>query len=60
MHYRDAWTSVKGTTTEEAWAKYVEKLLEVIFVNYSKLLTFIIVIDPSQVCGNRQPVQEIY
>ncbi|KAJ7170900.1 acyl-CoA-binding protein [Mycena crocata] len=26
----DAWTGVKGTSKEEAWAKYVEKLLEVL------------------------------
>lgn len=27
--FRDAWTEVKGTTTEEAYQKYVDKLLEV-------------------------------
>lgn len=26
---RDAWTEVKGTSKEDAWSKYVEKLLEV-------------------------------
>lgn len=26
---RDAWTEVKGTTKEDAYTKYVEKLLEV-------------------------------
>ncbi|KAF9007577.1 acyl CoA binding protein-domain-containing protein [Cyathus striatus] len=26
----DAWTSVKGTSTEEAYTKYVEKLLEIL------------------------------
>jgi acyl-CoA-binding protein len=28
---RDAWTEVKGTSKEDAYAKYVEKLLEVIY-----------------------------
>lgn len=32
---RSAWESVKGTSKEEAWAKYVEKLREVnVFVQY--------------------------
>ncbi|THH29915.1 hypothetical protein EUX98_g4260 [Antrodiella citrinella] len=26
----DAWNSIKGTSKEEAWAKYVEKLIEVL------------------------------
>ncbi|KAH8100964.1 acyl-CoA-binding protein [Cristinia sonorae] len=26
----DAWNSVKGVSKEEAWAKYVEKLLEIL------------------------------
>ncbi|KAG6841430.1 hypothetical protein C0991_011100 [Blastosporella zonata] len=28
--HRDAWTEVKGTTTEEAYSKYVARLLEIL------------------------------
>jgi hypothetical protein len=29
MSSRDVWNSIKGTKPEEAWSKYVEKLIEV-------------------------------
>ncbi len=31
--FRDAWNERKGTSKEEAWQKYVEKLLAVRFVH---------------------------
>jgi diazepam-binding inhibitor (GABA receptor modulating acyl-CoA-binding protein) len=34
IRFRDAWDSVKGVSKEEAWEKYVAKLLEVSFPSF--------------------------
>jgi len=57
---RDAWTDVKGTSKEDAWSKYFEKLLE---VGNSALLashpiSVISIPDPQE--RRRRRLEEVY